>query len=145
MPSQDYATTRSEFPAGSIIVFDDTCNLCNGAINFVLDHDKKKLFYFADRDGLAARKLKMAARLPNYISEQTIVLFTDTTHYVKSRAVLEIMKGLGFPYSLAYPAIIIPTSIRDSFYDIISKKRYLLFGKSNTCRVMTDEIRPRFL
>ncbi len=145
MLSQDYATTRSGFPAGSIIVFDDTCNLCNGAINFVLDHDKKKIFYFADRDGLAAKKLKIAAQLPNYISEQTIVLFADTTHYVKSRAVLEIMKGLGFPYSLAYPAIIIPLPIRDFFYDMISKKRYFMFGKSNTCRVMTDDIRPRFL
>ena len=136
---------RSDLPAGSIIVFDDTCNLCNNAVNFVLTYDKKNLFYFADKDGSVATKLKAAAGLPNDISEKTILLFTDTTYRAKSRAVLEIMRGLGFPYSFFYPMVIIPFPIRDLLYDMISKRRYLLFGRSNTCRVMTDDIRPRFL
>ena len=136
---------KSGLPTGCVIVFDDTCNLCNNAVNFVLAHDKKKLFYFADRDGRVAANLKAAASLPNNISKKTILLFTTTTYYTKSRAVLEIMKGLGFPYSVFYPLVIIPFPIRDLLYDMISKKRYLLFGRSNICRVMTDDIRPRFL
>ena len=145
MIPRNYAATRSRFPAGPIIVFDDTCNLCNDAVNFVLAHDKKNLFYFADRDGTTAVSLKAAAGLPDDISEKTILLFEDKAYYTKSRAVLEITKELGFPYSLFYPMIIIPFPIRDLLYDMLSRKRYLLFGRSNTCRVMTDNIRPRFL
>ena len=145
MTLNTYKATRNAFPSGSIIVFDDTCDLCNNAINFVINHDKKKLHYFADRDGLAATKLKRAAQLPNYISETTIIVFTDAAYYTKSRAVLEIIKHMGFPYNLLYVGIIIPRTLRDALYDAVSKRRYLLFGRSKTCRVMTDDIRPRFL
>lgn len=145
MLSQNYTLTRTAFPTGAIIVFDDTCNLCNKAVNFILDHDTKNFFYFADKDGTAAIKLRAAADLAQDTSEKTILLFKDNAYYSQSRAVLEIMRGLGFPYSLFYLMIIIPFPLRDLFYGIIRKNRYAVFGQSNTCRVMTDDIHSRFL
>ncbi len=145
MLPRDYLLIRNKFPHGFIVVFDDTCNLCNKTINFVLDHDKKHIFYFADRDGSAAIALKTAAGLPKDISEKTILVFNDAVFYSQSRAILEIMRHLGFPYSLLYLMIIIPFPVRDFLYRVISKNRYFFFGQSRTCRIMTDDIRSRFL
>ena len=40
---------------------------------------------------------------------------------------------------------IIPTFIRDAVYEFVTKNRYRWFGKQNTCMVMTDDIRHKFL
>ena len=31
----------------SIVLFDGVCNFCNGAVNFIIQHDDEKKFQFA--------------------------------------------------------------------------------------------------
>jgi predicted DCC family thiol-disulfide oxidoreductase YuxK len=40
---------------------------------------------------------------------------------------------------------LLPTPIRDFFYDIIAKNRYKWFGKKDSCMIPSKEIRNRFL
>ena len=75
----------------------------------------------------------------------TIVLIKNTTAYIKTNALIEICKLLvGFPRVFLVLQII-PSKIRDYFYEVFSKYRYDLFGKKMECMIPTKEIRMKFL
>jgi predicted DCC family thiol-disulfide oxidoreductase YuxK len=40
---------------------------------------------------------------------------------------------------------VVPRPIRDAIYDTIAKRRYRWFGKFDTCRIPSPELRARFL
>jgi len=40
-----------------IILFDGVCNLCNNAINFIIEHDKKDVFRFASLQSDLGKKM----------------------------------------------------------------------------------------
>jgi predicted DCC family thiol-disulfide oxidoreductase YuxK len=52
---------------------------------------------------------------------------------------------LGIPWSLFGVLMIIPRQIRDPFYDFVARHRYQWMGKSDSCRVPTEEDRKRFV
>ena len=39
--------TNETTPVQDVLLFDGVCNLCNGAVNFIIDHDAKAHFKFA--------------------------------------------------------------------------------------------------
>lgn len=65
--------------------------------------------------------------------------------YSKSSAALRIARKLDGQWKALYVFIIIPKFIRDYFYDLIAKNRYKWFGKRDSCRMPTLEIKNRFL
>ncbi|MTI22171.1 DUF393 domain-containing protein [Fulvivirga sp. RKSG066] len=128
--------------AKDTIFFDGVCNLCNGAINFVIDRDERKKYQFAPLQSEAADK-----HLPDeFKSLNTIVLLTKEGRlYKKSRAALEISKYIGGLWFLLYGFVIVPRFIRDGVYDFIATNRYKWFGKRDTCRMPSPELKERFL
>jgi predicted DCC family thiol-disulfide oxidoreductase YuxK len=46
---------------------------------------------------------------------------------------------------ILYPIIILPKFFRDFVYDLIAKNRYKLFGKTDSCRIPTEEEKLKFL
>jgi predicted DCC family thiol-disulfide oxidoreductase YuxK len=129
-------------PAQPIIFFDGVCNLCNGAINFIIDHDKKGYFKFAPLQSGVAKKF-----VPQSIMENTdsIILLESDKIYSKSTAALRVAKKLDGLWKAMYVLIIFPKFIRDYIYDFIAKNRYKWFGKRETCRMPTEDIKNRFL
>jgi len=125
-----------------IIFFDGVCNLCNGAINFIIDRDKKGYFKFAPLQSKIAKKF-----VPQSVIENTdSIIYLDSGQlYSKSTAALKIARHLDGPWKGFYAFIIIPKFIRDYFYDLIAKNRYKWFGKRESCRMPTKEIKNRFL
>jgi predicted DCC family thiol-disulfide oxidoreductase YuxK len=125
-----------------IIFFDGICNLCNGAINFIIDRDKKGLFKFAPLQSSIAEKY-----IPNTLIEKTdsIILWESGQVYSKSTAALKVAKKLDGFWKGFYVLIIFPRFIRDFVYNIIAKNRYKWFGKRETCRMPTEDIKNRFL
>ncbi len=115
------------------VIFDGTCNLCNRAIAFIVARDKVKRFLLINKDDALAQELKVRAGLPLNTTEETIILFKDGRYYTKSRAVLEILKGIGWPWSLLYVGIIVPAPVRDALYGAINKSRFFLFGRKHIC------------
>lgn len=129
-------------PAQPIIFFDGVCNLCNGAINFIIDHDKNSYFKFAPLQSEIAQEL-----IPQSILENTdsIILFDSDQIYSKSTAALKVAKKLDGMWKALYILIFFPKFFRDFVYDYIAKNRYKWFGKRDTCRLPTQDIKNRFL
>lgn len=64
---------------------------------------------------------------------------------VKSSAALHIVKHLGFPRSLMFVFLIVPTFIRNWVYDFVARNRYKWYGKKDACMVPTPELKAKFL
>lgn len=74
----------------------------------------------------------------------TIVLIEKDFYYTKSTAILMILKHLK-GYEWFGILLFVPKFIRDFVYYIISKNRYLLFGKSDHCIIPTREYLEKFI
>ncbi len=126
------------------ILFDGVCTLCNGFVQFVIARDPSARFRFASLQSPAAaallRESGVTAPLPD-----SIVLVEGRRVFVRSSAALRILRGLRFPWVLAYGFIAVPRFVRDPVYDVIAAHRYRWFGKRETCMVPTPELKRRFL
>ncbi len=121
-----------------VVIFDGECNVCNGWADFLLRFDKRDIFRFA------ALQSEVGARLANGV-EGSIVLVDGSAVLVRSDAVLRMLALLGFPFSLAGIARVIPRGLRDAVYDFVARNRIKWFGRRDTCRVPTAEERGKFL
>ena len=128
-----------------IIFFDGVCNLCNSAVNFIIDRDKRKQFYFASLQSEQAKSV-----LKEYgeeVKKLDTIIYKDSENrlYTKSSAALRIAKNLNAGWPLLYFFIILPKPLRDAIYDFIAARRYAWFGKRETCRLPDPELKERFL
>lgn len=125
-----------------IIFFDGVCGLCNRFIDFLISEDHNKIFRYSPLQGETAK---------NFIDEEEVkslksmVLHNENGIQKKSDAILNIFSHLGGVWGLARFFLIIPKSIRDGLYDILSSNRYKIFGKKETCRLPSLEERSLFL
>lgn len=126
-----------------IVLFDGVCNFCNGAINFTIDRDPKAKFLFAPLQSEFGIEAKEKFRFPGNVD--SIILIKNEKAYIKSTAALLIARQLSGLWPLMYIFIIIPPFIRNFFYDLIARNRYKWFGKSDSCRIPTPELKQRFL
>ncbi len=127
-----------------LVIFDGICNLCNGSVQFLIKRDRKKKFSFTTYQSRAGQDTLKQHGFPS-ANGSTVVYVKNGVPYLKSKAVLEIIRDLGCCWNLLYILIIIPPFIRDFMYNFIAKKRYIIFGKRESCMVPTSEIMDRFL
>jgi predicted DCC family thiol-disulfide oxidoreductase YuxK len=73
------------------------------------------------------------------------VVVEGTRGFTHSTAALRIARHLRAPWSWARLFVVVPRPIRDLVYRFIATNRYRWFGKSDTCRVPTPQLRSRFL
>ena len=128
----------------SIILFDGVCNLCNGAVNFVIKRDPRNVFKFTplqEKQGILLLK-KHAIDAQKLDS---IVLIEDGNVYIKSSAALRIARKMSNLWPLFFVLLISPRFIRDGVYDFIAKNRYKWFGKKEQCMIPTPGLREKFL
>ena len=126
----------------SIIIFDDECNLCNRSVNFIIKRDLKKNFLFTSLNNDFAQSLIQKYNLK--IASESIILIKNNKTYIRTDAILEVIKNInGFWYIFGIFKII-PRSIRDYFYKIIARNRYNFFGKDGKCLIPTDDVKSRF-
>ena len=128
----------------SIILFDGVCNLCNGAVNWIIDRDKKNQFKFASLQSAFGKNVVKEHSLDNQYLD-TIVLLQNQKIYLRATAVLRIVKQLGGFYRLAAIFLIIPAPILNFFYNIVAQYRYAWFGKRDSCRVPEAGLKNKFI
>ena len=128
----------------SIILFDGVCNLCNGAVQFVIKRDKKNYFTFASLQSQQGQKLLQQFNLPA-TDFNSFILIENNKVFTRSAAALKVAKNLSSLWPGLYGFMIIPKFIRDGVYNIIEKNRYKWFGKKNACMIPTPELKARFL
>jgi predicted DCC family thiol-disulfide oxidoreductase YuxK len=161
-------------PGSPVILFDGLCNLCNSAVAWIVDHDRRDRgrgrFRFASLQSAIARELLSKAGaaqggatsdgkpspLPlsrrergeeqNAAVPDSIVLIDEQGGmHVRSDAAIRIARGLGFPWSLAAVFTIVPRPLRDWLYRLVARNRYRWYGRRESCRVPTAAERARFL
>jgi predicted DCC family thiol-disulfide oxidoreductase YuxK len=139
-----------------VVLFDGTCNLCNGAVQFMLDRERGADLRFAAVQSDAGRALleeRMGKEAATAIlhgatgdgDPDSIVFVEDGKAYTHSTAALRIARHLRAPWRWAWAFVVVPRFVRDAVYRFIARNRYRWFGKTQTCRVPTPELRARFL
>jgi predicted DCC family thiol-disulfide oxidoreductase YuxK len=134
--------TSQQFP--SIVLFDGVCNLCNGAVAFIIARDRRAQFGFASLQSDAGRRLLRELNGGDALPD-TFVLVEEGRMFTQSTAALRIAQRLGFPWSLAALLTVLPRAIRDRAYRVVARNRYRWFGKRETCMMPTPDLRRRFL
>lgn len=127
-----------------VIIFDGVCNYCNRVINFIIRHDKKKVFYFATLQSNFGQKTLKENHLPPDVFE-TFLLLDKHRLYKKSTAGLRLYNKLPWYWKWTQLFWIFPKFFRDWIYSIIAKNRYKWFGKRETCMIPSPELKARFL
>lgn len=130
--------------AHGVLLFDGVCNLCNGFVNFVIDHDPEGYFKLGALQSDAARPYLEAFDVdPDAL--ESVVLIEGGTAYHRSTAALRVARHLTGPWPLLYAFIAVPKPLRDWVYRQIATNRYDWFGKRDQCRMPTPELQARFL
>jgi predicted DCC family thiol-disulfide oxidoreductase YuxK len=127
-----------------IVLFDGVCNLCNFAVNFIIDRDPTARFVFASQQSPVGQSLLKEHGIPTQRMD-SLVLIRGTNVFTKSSAALEIARYLRGLWQLFYIFKLLPYPIRDFIYNLAARYRYKLFGKSESCRYPTQELKARFL
>lgn len=133
-----------ETNGGHIILFDGVCNLCNGAVQYVIQHDPKGIFKFASLQSEAGQQFLAKSGLPKDEFKSFVYLYNDR-FYTRSTAALKVARLLKGPVQLLYGFIVIPGFIRDFVYDLIAKNRYKLFGRKEACMLPAPGLKQRFI
>lgn len=127
----------------NIILFDGECDFCSFWVKFVIQRDKKDVFRFASLQSDIGKKILAQYQIDNAID--SVVFIQKNKAFIKSTATLQILKTMGGLRSVIFVFIIIPRFIRDFFYDLIAKYRYLFF-RQNSCQLINqNNIKHKFL
>ena len=127
-----------------VILFDGVCRLCNRTVKFIINRDPASKFRFAPLQSETGNNL-ISELKPLNVNLDSIILVENSLYYVKSTAVLKILRKLGSLWPLLYVFIIVPPVIRDYIYDIVARNRYKWFGKEERCMVPNADNEKRFL
>jgi predicted DCC family thiol-disulfide oxidoreductase YuxK len=138
-------TAQGAGEPGAVVLFDGVCNLCNGSVNFIIDRDPAARFRFAALQSAPAAELLGRFGQKPEAEPQSVLLLEDGKLYDRSTAALRIARRLGGGWKLLYAFIVVPRPVRDVVYGFIARNRYRWFGKSESCRMPTPELRARFL
>ncbi|MBL8729646.1 MAG: DUF393 domain-containing protein [Planctomycetes bacterium] len=144
LPTGYHAGVASAAEDAPLILFDGDCNLCNGAVQFVLRRDPNGRFRFASLQSVAGRAA-LAAAAPGAELPDSIVLLHGGRLRTRSTAALAIARGLRFPWPLVSVFWLVPYPLRDLVYDWIARHRHRWFGRRQECWVPTPALRARFL
>jgi predicted DCC family thiol-disulfide oxidoreductase YuxK len=129
-----------------VVLFDGVCNICSRTVNFIIDRDPKGKFRFASLQSEAGRRiLEGFGHTVSPGDPETIVVIDRSRVYQRSGALLRVARHMRGAWPLLTVFLFVPRSVRDALYRWAAARRYRWFGKSDTCRVPTQELRARFL
>lgn len=139
-----------------VVLFDGVCNLCNGAVQFCLDRERETVLRFAPLQSAAATELldaRVGAERSRTLRDGgdagggpgSFVLVEGDDVRLESTAALRLCRYLRAPWSWAALLLVVPRPVRDAVYRFVARNRYRWFGKTESCRVPTPELKSRFL
>jgi len=130
-----------------LVLFDGVCNLCNGAVRWILKRDDDGVFRFGSLQWESARSALVARVGARGLQQlpDSIVLVDENGVHTRSTAALKIAARLGAPWSVLAVFLAVPRPVRDGAYDWIARNRYRWFGRRDACMMPTPELEDRFL
>jgi predicted DCC family thiol-disulfide oxidoreductase YuxK len=136
--------------ANPILLYDGVCGLCNRLIQFVLKMDLDDVFRFAPLQGEFAQRTLLRHDIRSQpLDTMYVVLDSEQPGECllsRSDAVIYILCRLGgIEGHLAGGFRLLPRPLRDFLYDLVARKRYLIFGRHKTCPMPDPRVRSKFL
>ena len=126
-----------------MIFFDGVCGFCNRFVDFVIRRDSRQEIFFSPVQGETAAEFSLYQNEPP--REWKIAYLDETGIHEGADAILLVLRRLGGVWKLPAFFIYVPRPVKNYFYGIVSRNRYRIFGKRDTCRVPSPEERERFL
>ena len=160
MPEREYNTLPEH-----LLLYDGECGLCDHAVQFLLDHDTRRVLHYSPLQGEVAKRI---------LSENPQLQKLDSILYVRSykiekavssrdkrspenqtspkiqifwhsSAVIEIAKELPFPWNLIVAFRIIPTFLLDKVYLFIARHRLQFLERLSNVDCQRHQRASRFL
>lgn len=127
------------------MLFDGVCNLCNGALQFMLRVEKHDKLQFCTLQSDAAIALLEHLNAPLDLS--TVVYVVDGHLYTHSSAVSLMLRHHAKPFYALMGLIlgVIPKPLRDFGYRFVAGNRYKWFGQKESCLIPTPSLKARFI
>tara|TARA_B100001029_G_C14938629_1_gene381892 strand:- start:223 stop:648 length:426 start_codon:yes stop_codon:yes gene_type:complete len=122
-----------------IIYYDSECGLCNNAVKFIINADSKEKFSFSPLSLLTSNK--------DLVYPDSLVLLINNKLYFEGRAIINILKNLGFGWRLLGRMIeYLPINFINVFYRIIAiNRKRAIFGKKKGCYIIPSNLKSRFI
>ena len=137
--------SRLESP---VLLYDGTCGLCAGSVQFILRHERRHELRFATLQGPFAEAIR--ARHPELSRVDSMVWVEPAAGrsreqvFVRSTAALRAARYLGGIWRLAALGWLVPPLVRDAVYNVIARHRHRLSG-AEQCYLPTPDVRARFI
>lgn len=128
----------------SLLLFDGVCNLCHGAVRFIIERDPAKHFRFASLQSEPGLELIRKHDLPEDV--RTMVLVEpDGRLSLRSTAALRVARRLGGLWPVFGVLLLVPAFMRDPFYEWVARNRYRWFGQKDSCPLPDPALADRFI
>lgn len=127
-----------------IVLFDGVCNLCNGAVRFIVERDPKAKFVFASLQSDFGIQQLTHFGLDTRVAD-SIVVIENALSFQKSEAALKIVAHLSGIWPWLRILRYLPVVVRDLLYDFVARHRYSVFGRSDRCMIPGPSLKARFV
>jgi len=112
-------------------------------VRFVLEHDRDRWFRFTPIQSTLGRALAERLGISLETPETNAVIVRGRAHF-KADSAIEVLQRLP-RRSWARVFLLVPQTFRNFVYDCVAQRRYLLFGRTDSCMVPTPDISARFV
>ena len=141
---EDEMKSLAEKDKASLLLFDGVCHLCEGSVQFILQHERDSEIRFVPIQSELGRRLYSKAGLdPEAPSAMLFVEGGET--FEGSEAALRVAAHLGGWPRLALVGRLLPRFLRDGVYRFVARNRYRWFGKRESCLMPEPGQAERFL
>ena len=127
------------------IIYDGVCVFCNYWVNWLIKRDRKDLFRFIPLQTKLGQTLLSERNISSDNVESIVYIQPEQAYFIKSDAILNLLRELTYWKSFALVLSVFPRVIRDFFYDLIAAHRYTLFGRHQQCEIPPPRTRQKFL
>jgi predicted DCC family thiol-disulfide oxidoreductase YuxK len=132
-----------------LVLYDGVCGLCGRLLQFLLRHDRRRVFSFASLQSAVGRSIvERSGGNPAELTSFYVVADYQTAAarvFSRSDAALFVAGALGWPWRTGQLIRFVPQAIRDRAYDVVARSRYRVFGRYDRCLVPRPEFRSRFI
>lgn len=135
---------RSEQTENLIILYDGTCNLCRGAVYFLMERDPLQNLRFTPLQSESGQRILTEHELPPDFTKSIVFVEKNRVH-LHSSAILRACGYLRFSWPIMKLFLLVPWPLRDLVYKWIARNRYRWFGKREECAAPDPEDSNRFL
>lgn len=126
-----------------VVFFDGECNLCNGAVQFIIKNNTGKQLKFASLQSDFGQEI-LNRHNKAALNFETLFFLENGKLKERSEAIFAILKFTP-KFSFLRLFRFLPTKISNFFYNIISRNRFSWFGKPQSCFLPSPEYMDRFI